>query len=138
MLFGGTPGQFLIAVRASLHPLHAFVRGNDGLDGAVVVELHLVDAHFAVHARLVLDVVLIDAVVDDVPLVFSRNLEHGVVCRAIDFLVGALDEDDRVLRLRYMHCDEPEEGSDIDLILKGYITVARIRNAVIRETFSKS
>ena len=48
------------------------------------------------------------------------------------------DEDDRVLRLRYMHCDEPEEGSDIDLILKGYITVARIRNAVIRETFSKS
>lgn len=66
--------------------------GNDGLDGAVIVELHLVDADFAVCARLVLQVVLVDAVVHHVPLVLAWYLEYGVVRRAIYFLFGTLNQ----------------------------------------------
>jgi hypothetical protein len=71
----------------------------DRLDAAVGVELHLVDAGLAVPAGTFapIDIVLVDAVVYDVPLVFARNLQYAVVCRAIDFLLGALDEDDRLI-----------------------------------------
>lgn len=76
--------------------LHTLVGGGDGLDAAVGVELHLVDAGLAVPAGTFapVDIVLVDAVVYDVPLILAGYLKHAVVCGAIDFLVGTLDEDD--------------------------------------------
>ena len=53
---------------------YPFVGGHDRLDGAVGIEFHPVDAHFPVYARLVFQVVLVDAVVHDVPFVFARHL----------------------------------------------------------------
>ena len=68
-------------------------------DAAVGVELHLVDAGFAVPARTFapIDIVLVDAVVYDIPLILAWNLQYAVVCGAIDLLLGALDEDDRLI-----------------------------------------
>ena len=58
----------------SFHPFDSFVCRNDRFDGAVFVEFHLVDTYFAVYARLVFDVILIDAVIYNVPFVFTGNL----------------------------------------------------------------
>ena len=66
--------------------------GNDGLDGAIGVELEAVDAYFAVDAGLVVEVLLVDAVVDDVPLVTAGHLDDGVVGGAVDALGGILAE----------------------------------------------
>ena len=79
-----------------LNALHSAVSGSYRLDAAVGVELHLVDASLAVPAGTFapVDIVLVDAVVYDVPLILAGYLKHAVVCGAIDFLVGTLDEDD--------------------------------------------
>ena len=42
------------------------------------------------------------------------------------------DADVRTLTLEYICCDEPESGSDIDVILKGRIAAGRIENGVMR------
>ena len=44
-----------------------------------------------------LDVVLVDAVIDDVPLVLAWNLKDGVVGSAVDFVFWHLLKDDRLL-----------------------------------------
>ena len=49
-------------------------RGCDGHDATLLVEGHAVDAHLAMDARLVFHKVLVDAVIYDIPFVFSRNL----------------------------------------------------------------
>ena len=66
------------------------------LNAAVGVELHLVDAGLAMPAGTLapVEVVLVDAVVYDIPLILARYLKHTVVCGAIDLFLGALDEDD--------------------------------------------
>ena len=76
--------------------LHALVGGDDGFDAAVGVELHAVDAGLAVPAGTFapVDIVLVDAVVYDVPLILAGYLKHTVVCGTIDLFLGALDEDD--------------------------------------------
>ena len=70
--------------------------GYYGLDTTVREELHLVDAGLAVPTWTLaaIDVVLVDAVVYDVPLILAGYLKHTVVCGAIDLFLGALDEDD--------------------------------------------
>lgn len=57
--------------------------------------MEFVDADFAVGARTrdAVEIVFIDAVVDDVPLVFAGDLEYGVVCRSVDELLGRLLKD---------------------------------------------
>jgi hypothetical protein len=67
-----------------------------GLDATIGEELHLIDAGLAVPTRTLatIDVVLVDTVVYDIPLILARNLQYAVVCRTIDLLFGALDEDD--------------------------------------------
>ena len=59
-------------------------------DTSLLVERHAVDTYLAVDARLVMNEVLVDAVIDDVPLVLARNLEHRVVGSAIDLVLGLL------------------------------------------------
>ena len=56
-----------------------------------LVEGEAVDAHFAMSSRnatseFAVNIVFIDAVVNDVPFVFSRNLKDGVVGSAVDFV----------------------------------------------------
>ena len=43
---------------------------------SLLVERHAVDTYLAVDARLVMNEVLVDAVINDVPLVLARNLKH--------------------------------------------------------------
>ena len=71
----------------------------DRFDAAIGEELHLVDTSLAVPtgALVPIEVVLVDAVVYDIPLILARYLKHAVVCGAIDFLFGALDEDDGLI-----------------------------------------
>ena len=71
--------------------------GHYGLDAAIGEELHLVDAGLAVPTRTLaaIDVVLVDAVVYNVPLVLAGNLQYAVVGRTIDLLLRTLDEDHR-------------------------------------------
>ena len=45
-------------------------------------------------AEVAINEIGIDAVIDEIPLVATGNLQHAVVCRAVDLLVGFLDEDD--------------------------------------------
>ena len=73
--------------------------GHYGLDASVGVELHLVDTSLAVPTGSLAPVeeVLVDAVVYDVPFILVRYLKHAIVCGAVDFLFGALDEDDRFI-----------------------------------------
>ena len=66
--------------------------GNNGLDRAISVEFQAVDAHFAVDARLVVKVLLVDAVINDVPLVFAGHLDDRVVGSAVDSMGGVLTE----------------------------------------------
>ena len=63
------------------------------------VEGQTVDAYLAVDAgrKVAVDVVLVDAVVDDVPLVLAGNLQDAVVCRAVDAVLGLLLDDEVVL-----------------------------------------
>ena len=67
-----------------LHSFHTFVCRNNRFDGVVFIELHLVNTYFAVYARLVVDIVFVDAVVNHVPLVFAGDLQNGVVCRSVN------------------------------------------------------
>ena len=65
-------------------------RRYDGNDTSLLVERHTVYTYLAVDARLVMNEVLVDAVINDVPLVLTRNLKHRVVGRAIDLVLGLL------------------------------------------------
>ena len=71
--------------------------GYYGLDTTIREELHLVDAGLAVPTWTLaaIDVVLVDAVVYDVPFILTRNLQYAVVGRTIDLLLRTLDEDHR-------------------------------------------
>jgi hypothetical protein len=82
-----------------LNALHALMCGHYRLDTSVGVELHLVYAGLAVPAGSLapVDKVLVDTMVYDVPLVFTGDLQHAVMSRAIDLLLGALDEDDGLI-----------------------------------------
>ena len=69
-----------------------------GLDASVGVELQLVYAGLAMPSRSLVpvDIVFVDAVVYDVPLVLLRELQYAIVSGTIDFFLGALYEDDRL------------------------------------------
>lgn len=69
---------------------NARVRGDNGTDAAVFVEEEAVDANLAVIARAVGTIILVDAVVDDVPFVTSRNLDNRVMSCAVNLLRGIL------------------------------------------------
>ena len=67
-------------------------------DTSLLVERHAVDTYLAVDARLVVNEVLVDAVINDVPLVLARNLEHRVMGSAVDLVLGLLLDNQIVLR----------------------------------------
>ena len=77
--------------------LRSIERGFDRNDVALFVEGHLVNAHLTMDTWLSFHKVLIDAVIDDVPFVFTWNLENGVVGCAVDFLFWYLLDDTVVL-----------------------------------------
>ena len=70
--------------------------GHYGFDATIGVELQLVDAGLTMPAGTFapVEVVLVDAMVYDVPLVFTWELQHAIVGRTVDLVFGALDEDD--------------------------------------------
>ena len=77
----------------------ALFGGTDIGDGAIGVEGHAVDADFTMVAGtlLLVDIVLIDAVIDDIPLVLAGHLDDAVVRRAIDLGTRLLHQHDAVL-----------------------------------------
>ena len=79
--------------------LHTTESRLDGLDGAVFVEIHAVDADFAMYTGtfVALDVILVDAVIYDVPLVGVGNLEHTVVGGTVDFTLVVGTQNDGLL-----------------------------------------
>ena len=68
-------------------------RGRDGDDAPLLVEGQAIDAHLAVDAGLMVEEVIVDAVIDDVPVVLAGYLEHRVVGRAVDAILGTLTDD---------------------------------------------
>ena len=62
----------------------------DGNDTSLLVERHTVYTYLAMDAWLVVNEVLVDAVINDVPLVLARNLEHRVMGSAVDLVLGLL------------------------------------------------
>lgn len=78
--------------------LYAALGRLDGTDGSVGVEVEAVYAHFAVNAGILVafNVVLVDAVVYDVPLVGFGNLEDGIVGGAVNLSLVVLPQDDGV------------------------------------------
>ena len=61
-------------------------------DCSVRIEFHPVNTYFAVPARSVIQMVLVDTVVYDIPFVFSRYLQDRVVGRSVDFFFWILNE----------------------------------------------
>ena len=72
-------------------------RRHDGNDAALLVERQFIDADLAMDAWLVMDEVLVDTMINDVPLVLTRNLEHRVMSGAINLILGFLLDDEVVL-----------------------------------------
>ena len=72
-------------------------RRNNGDDAALLIEGQLVDAHLAMDARILMEVMLVNAMIDNVPLVLARNLQHGVMSCAVDAVLGLLLDDEVVL-----------------------------------------
>ena len=100
--------------------LHTTLGRLDGLDGAILVEVHAVDADFAVHTRafFALDVILVDAVIDNVPLIGVGNLKHTVVGRAVNLTLVVGTQDDRMLG----HLDRTKGRGGCTI---GYVIVGR-------------
>ena len=68
------------------------------LDGTVSIELQAVNADLSVRAgrQAFVKVVLVDAVIDNVPLVRAGLTDDRIVCRTVYLLFRILDRDDRV------------------------------------------
>jgi hypothetical protein len=64
---------------------------------SLLVERQTVDAYLAMDAGVLFDEVLVDAVIDDIPLVLAGDLEHTVMRCAVDFVLGFLLDDQVVL-----------------------------------------
>lgn len=71
-------------------------------------------------AFVAVDVLLVDAVVHDAPLVGAGDVEHRVVGRAVDLLVGTLDE----YRAWVGHLDGAEGAVGCSV---GHVVVGRAR-----------
>ena len=68
----------------NLHGLDAGICGCDTTDGAIGIERQAVDAHFTMRARPVVEVVGIDAMVDNIPVAYAGDVHNGIMSRAID------------------------------------------------------
>ena len=71
-------------------------------DTSLLVERHAVDTYLAVDARLVVNEVLVDAVINDVPFILAWNLKYRVVSCAVDELLGNLLEDSGVFAVNHV------------------------------------
>lgn len=84
----------LLFLYLTLQGSYAFTGGNNLLDGSVLVEVHTVDAHLTMEAGAIglgEEVTLVDAVIHNIPLITTGNLQHAVVCRTVDLLASILD-----------------------------------------------
>ena len=59
----------------------SLVGRSNWLDASTLLKLHWIDANLAMEARsvFVIEIGGIDAMVYDIPLVLSRNLEHAIM-----------------------------------------------------------
>ena len=70
---------------------------NYSLDGSIGIEFQLVDANLTVNTWLEMDVILVDAMIYDVPLICAWLLDHGVMGCAINLVLRVLNQNDRIL-----------------------------------------
>ena len=54
------------------------------------------------------------------------------------FSLPSEDADKEIVEIRYQHCDEPEDGSDIYYMLNKYITSGKIGNNVLRMALERN
>lgn len=67
------------------------------LDGAISIEFQFVDAYLTVNTWLEMNVILVDAMIDNVPLICAWLLNHGVMGGAINLVLWVLNQSDRFL-----------------------------------------
>ena len=77
--------------------LHTFMGRNYSLDGTIGIEFHLVDADLTMYSWLMMDVILVDAMIYDIPLICAWLLNHGVMGCAINLVLRVLNQNDRIL-----------------------------------------
>lgn len=77
--------------------LHTFMGRNYSLDGTIGIEFHLVDADLTMYSWLMLDVILVDAMIYDIPLICTWLLNDGIMGCAINLVLRVLDQNDRIL-----------------------------------------
>ena len=85
---------------------------NYSLDGSIGIEFQLVDANLTVNTWLEMDVILVDAMIYDVPLICARLLDNGVMGCAINLVLRVLNQNDRILG--YLDRTERRLGSSTD------------------------
>lgn len=68
-------------------------------------------------AGVLVQEVLVDAVVDDVPLITAGNLEHAVVGGAVDAVLGLLTDDQIVLRVDADGAEGRLRGAVADVVV---------------------
>ncbi len=89
-------GRGGIDERAVVDRADAFARRCHRIDAPVVVERQFLYAYLAVNAGTVVQIVLVDAVIHDVPVVGTGHVDHRVVACAVDFLRRILDDYDGI------------------------------------------
>lgn len=67
------------------------------LDSAISIEFQFVDAYLTVNAWLEMDVILVDAMIDNVPLICAGLLDYGIMGGAINLVLWVLNQSDRFL-----------------------------------------
>lgn len=79
--------------------MHLSFRKADPADRTVIVELQTINADLAVYAGLTVltNIVLIDAMINDVPLVSARLTYNRIMGRAVDLLGRILNRDNGIL-----------------------------------------
>ena len=67
-------------------------------DTSLLVERHLVDANLSVESRaeITAQIILIDSMVNDIPLILSWEFEYRVVSSTVDFVLRILNENYRL------------------------------------------
>ena len=90
---------------------------NYPLDGTIGIEFQLVDANLTVYAWLEMDVILVDAMIYDIPFIGTWLLNHRVMGCAINLMLWVLNQNDRILG--YLDRTERRLGCSVSHMIVG-------------------
>ena len=87
------------------------------LDGSIGIKFHLVDADLTVNTWLEMDIILVDAMIDNIPFICARLLDYGVMGSTINLMLRVLNQNDRILR--YLDRTERRLGCSVSHMIVG-------------------